>query len=396
MMDITRTTDLYSNFKIFRTDIQNSYICITALVTDADADPARMAGVIYDRAAEILASAGAQIIHERMFGNIEVHKKLLEVRNQSIRRQFPEDPGLVTYIQGESCYGNPFAGIQLRGFCPSQNEEGVKIFRDGNDIRGRMWNRKGAKFLQLQSLYGEVLSSGQTRQKQAEEMFLKAEALLKSAGASFRDVVRTWIYVDKILEWYNEFNSVRNKCYTDFELLQKGDVSHAEDIFLPASTGIEGKNPEGASTIMDLLAITQKSGTEVNVKPLYGIRQRSPYRYGSAFSSAMKVSEPGQNWIFVSGTASINENGATVHKGDLPSQVEQTIEVVNHLIEPEGASFSDLCEATVFLKRKSDFSLYQETAKSLGLLDIPAVYLVADVCWEELLFELDAAFVTKA
>ena len=71
MMDITRTTDLYSNFKIFRTDIQNSYICITALVTDADADPARMAGVIYDRAAEILASAGAQIIHERMFGNTE-------------------------------------------------------------------------------------------------------------------------------------------------------------------------------------------------------------------------------------------------------------------------------------------------------------------------------------
>jgi enamine deaminase RidA (YjgF/YER057c/UK114 family) len=394
-MSITRTTDLHPEFKIFRTDVQNSYICITALVTDSDADPARMAEVIYDRVAEILSEAGTQIIHERMFGNVEIHKRLLEVRNQRIRRRFPEDPGLVTYIQGESCYGNPFSGIQLRGFCPSQDEEGVRIFRDGNNVHGRIWNRKGAKFLQLQSLYGEILSGGLTRQKQAEEMFLEAETLLKSAGASFRDVVRTWIYVDEILKWYNEFNSVRNKCYTDFGLLHNGDVDYAEDIFLPASTGIEGKNPGGASTIMDLLAIVQRSSPEIQVKPLYGIRQRSPYRYGSAFSRAMRVSEPGQNWIFVSGTASINEKGETVHIGDLPSQVEQTVEVVNYLIKPEGASFSDLCEATVFLKKKSDFSLYQETAKSLGISDIPAIYLVADVCWEELLFELDAAFVTR-
>jgi enamine deaminase RidA (YjgF/YER057c/UK114 family) len=394
-MSITRTTDLHPEFKIFRTDVQNSYICLTALVTDSDADPVRLTEVIYDRVTEILAESGAQIIHERIFGNIEIHKKLLDVRNRKIRRQFPGDPGLVTYIQGESCYGNPLAGIQLRGFCPSQSEEGVKIFRDGDEVRGRMWNRKGARFLQLQSLYGEVLSGGQTRQRQAEEMFLRAEALLKSSGASFRDVVRTWIYVDKILEWYNEFNLVRNKCYKDFGLLHNGDVDRAEDIFLPASTGIEGKNPERASTIMDLLAIAQRAGSEVQVEPLYGMRQRSPYRYGSAFSRAMRVSEPDQNWIFVSGTASLNEEGEIVHKGDLPFQVEQTVEVVNYLINPEGASFSDLCEATVFLKRKSDFSLYQETAKSLGISDIPAVYVVADVCWDELLFELDAAFVTQ-
>jgi len=394
-MSITRKTNLYPEFKIFRTDVQNSHICITALVTDSDADPIRMAEVIYDRVAEILAETRTQIIHERMFGNIDFHKKLLEVRNQKIRRRFPDDPGLVTYVQGESCYGNPLAGIQLRGFCPSKNEEGVKIFRDGNDIRGRIWKRKGAKFLQLQSLYGEILSGKRTRREQAEEMFLKAEALLKSEDSSFRDVVRTWIYVDKILEWYNEFNSARNKCFTDFGLLQNGDVNRAEDIFLPASTGIQGKNPEGASTIMDLLAIAQRSGTGIQVKPLYGTRQRSPYRYGSAFSRAMRVSEKDQSWIFVSGTASLNEKGETVYKDDLPSQVEQTVEVVNHLINPEKTFFSDLCEATVFLKRKSDFSLYQQTVKSLGLSDIPALYLVADVCWDELLFELDAAFVTQ-
>ncbi|MBN1695252.1 hypothetical protein JW879_07630 [candidate division WOR-3 bacterium] len=394
-MGITQTTDIHPEFKIFLTDIQNTYFCITALVTDSQADPINITEVIYDHISEILKDAGAQIVHERIFGNIDINKKLVESRNKTIRQKFPEDPGMVTYIEGESCYGNPLAGVQLRAFRPSKEQEMVKIIREGDILRGRMWNRNGAKFLQFQSLHDDNLSNGQNRRNQAETMFRKAEALLKSEGASFQDVVRTWIYVDNILKWYNEFNSARNTCYTEFGLLHNGDVNHAEDIFLPASTGIEGKNPKGASTIMDLLAVTERANTGVEIQPLYGIRQRSPYRYGSAFSRAMRLVEPEEKWVFVSGTASINEKGENVHIGDLHSQVKHTVEVVNSLIRPEKASFSDLCEATVFLKQKSDFSLYQETAESIGLSDIPAVYLVADVCWEELLFELDAAFATQ-
>lgn len=395
-MSITQTTDIHPEFKIFITDIQNNYLCVTALVTDYNADPIYMTEVIYDKVTKILADAEAQIIHERIFGNIEIHKKILETRNKSVRHRFREDPGLVTYIEGESCYGNPLAGIQLRAFSPSNEEEKVKIIREENVPRGRMWSRNGTLFLQFQSLHGGNSSNGHNRREQTETMFRKAEVLLKSKGASFKDVLRTWIYAADILDWYNEFNSARNTCYSEFGLLHNGDINHAEDIFLPASTGIEGKNPEGSSTIMDLLAVTKRSNTGIQIQPLYGVHQRSPYRYGSAFSRAMRLIEPEEKWVFVSGTASINEKGENVHIGDLDSQVKHTVKVVDSLIRPEGTSFSDLCEATVFLKRKSDFSLYQETAESLGLSDIPAVYLVADVCWDELLFELDAAFVTQA
>jgi enamine deaminase RidA (YjgF/YER057c/UK114 family) len=393
-MSIIQTTDLHTEFKIFLTDIQNTYLCITALVTDSHADPIHTAESIYDRVTEILANAGAQIIHERIFGNIAIYKNLLETRNKSIRKRFPEDPGLVTYVEGESCFENPLAGIHLRSFIPSQGEEMAKIIQEGNIPRGRMWSRNGATFLQFQNLHGRNLSNKKNRRKQAEAMFRKAEALLKSEGASSRDLVRTWIYVENILNWYDEFNLARNTCYTDFGLLKSGDLDRAEEIFLPASTGIEGKNPEGASTIMDLLAVKQRSNTGVEVRPLYGIRQRSPYRYGSAFSRASCVTEGQEKWIFVSGTASINEKGKSVHLEDITSQVKYTVEVVDSLIKSERVSFSDLYEATVFLKRKSDFPLYQKTAESLGLSNIPAVYLVADVCRDELLFELDAAFVT--
>jgi enamine deaminase RidA (YjgF/YER057c/UK114 family) len=394
-MIIKQTTDEYPEFKIFITDIKNTYVCITALITDPNADPTKTAEVIYDRVTKILANAGTQIVHERIFGDIEIYKNILETRNKSIRKRFSEDPGLVTYIEGESCYGNPLAGIQLRSFRPSKGEAPVRIIREGNIPRGRMWSQNGAKFLQFQSIHGGNLSDGQNRRKQAETMFRKAEALLKSNGASTKDVVRTWIYVENILDWYNEFNQARNTCYADFGLLTSGDLNHAEDIFLPASTGIAGKNQKDAPTIMDLLAIGQNLDTKIQIRPLYGIRQRSPYRYGSAFSRATCVVEPKGKWIFVSGTASINEKGESVNVGDISSQVKYTVEVVDSLIQPEGASFSDLYEATVFLKNKSDFSLYRETAKSLGLLNIPAVYLVADVCRDELLFELDAALVTN-
>jgi enamine deaminase RidA (YjgF/YER057c/UK114 family) len=392
-MVIKQTTDVSPEFKIFITDIQNTYFCITALVTDSKANPRKLAGNIYERVVEILANRGAQIIHERIFGNLEIYKKILEIRNRKIQQRFPEDTGLVTYIEGESCYGNPFAGVQIRTFYPSKSDEMVKIIREGNIPRGRMWSRNGAMFLQLQNLHGGKLRNVKNRREQAETMFRKAEAILKSAGASSRDVVRTWIYVENILDWYNEFNQARNTCYTDFGLLHNGDLKHAEEIYLPASTGIAGKNPESTSTIMDLLAITQRTKSEIKIYPLSGIRQRSPYRYGSAFSRAMCVVEPERKWIFVSGTASINEKGESVYIGDFPSQVKHTVEVVNSLTHPEGAYFSELCEATVFLKRKSDFPLYQKTVEKLGLSNIPAVYLVADVCRDELLFELDAVFV---
>lgn len=393
-MSITQTTDVFPQFKIFITEVQNCHFCITAVVTDAHADPFQIAETIYQKIAEIIASTDAKIVHERIFGNTAIYKKVLEIRNQKVQNQIPEDPGLVTYIEGESCYGNPFAGVQLRLFRPSHPEEMVRTIWEEKIPRGRTWNRNGATFFQLQNLHDTTISNGKKRQVQAENMFRKAEAILKSQGASYRNVVRTWIYVDRILDWYHEFNKARNACYTDFGLLRNGNLEHAEEIFLPASTGIAGKNPQGASAIMDLLAIAKMPDAKIQIYPLSGTRQRSPYRYGSAFSRAMCVVEPHEKWIFVSGTASINEQGESVYQGDIVSQVKHTLEVVHSLVRPEGVSISGLCEATVFLKRKEDFSVYQKTAEALGISNIPAVYLVADVCREELLFELDGIFVT--
>jgi hypothetical protein len=44
----------------------------------------------------------------------------------------------------------------------------------------------------------------------------------------------------------------------------------------------------------------------------------------------------------------------------------------------------------VFVKRPEYASIFREMAADRGVADFPAVCIVADVCREELLFEIDA------
>jgi enamine deaminase RidA (YjgF/YER057c/UK114 family) len=234
------------------------------------------------------------------------------------------------------------------------------------------------------------------RISQSESMFYRAKDLLFTEGATYNDVVRTWIYISDILDWYDDFNSVRNNCYSEYGFLADKDSGlQAEQIFLPASTGIEGNNPSGASTTMDIFAVHRSPGSSVQIRPLYSAKQLSPFRYGSAFSRAVVVEEPGSKQILVSGTASIDEQGRTLFIGNPEAQIRHTLDIVASLVDLEGASLKDLCEATVFLKHKQILPIFQKILEQMEITGMPSVNVVADVCRNELLFELDAAFIIE-
>jgi enamine deaminase RidA (YjgF/YER057c/UK114 family) len=278
------------------------------------------------------------------------------------------------------------------------SETRVRTILDLGIPKGRAWNRNGATFLTLQNVDGENINGIKRtdRKFQSEAMFHQAERILRAEGASYQDVVRTWIYISDILDWYNDFNTVRNHCYSDYGFLGNTKSKlQAEQIYLPASTGIEGKNPSGLPVTMDVFAINRSPGSVIQVYPLYGVKQRSPFRYGSAFSRATVVKEPVSKLILVSGTASIDEQGKSMFIGDSAAQIRQTLNVVSELIASENATLQDLCEATVFIKRKEDFTVFQEVIKDMGVNNIPSVNVLADVCRDELLFELDAAFILE-
>jgi enamine deaminase RidA (YjgF/YER057c/UK114 family) len=95
----------------------------------------------------------------------------------------------------------------------------------------------------------------------------------------------------------------------------------------------------------------------------------------------------------MSGTAAIDAQGRSLHPGDVRGQIDCTFDKIAALIEPEGATLADIAAACVFIKRPEDARVYQERAAAQGLENLPAVVMVAGVCRDELLFEMDAEVV---
>jgi enamine deaminase RidA (YjgF/YER057c/UK114 family) len=100
----------------------------------------------------------------------------------------------------------------------------------------------------------------------------------------------------------------------------------------------------------------------------------------------------------VSGTASI-VNCKTVFVGDAAKQTQQTLDNVEQLIAPEnfarhgmagsGATLHDVAKLRVYVKRADDYERCREVVER-RLPNVPALYLIADVCRPDLLVEIEA------
>ena len=126
------------------------------------------------------------------------------------------------------------------------------------------------------------------------------------------------------------------------------------------------------------------------VRQLSNPGQQDAFQYGSAFSRGALIRQPDVSLIQVSGTAAIDEQGQSLYPGDVRAQIDCTFDKIAALIGQEGATLTDIAAACVFVKRPEDALVYQERAAARGLSNLPAVIMVADVCREELLFEMDA------
>lgn len=261
--------------------------------------------------------------------------------------------------------------------------------REGDRAYGRVVEGGGMRLLGLSDVGRRA--SGRLPAGPAEDAAAAIDAafeLLAREGFSFRDVARTWFYLRDILDWYGPFNAVRNAAFR-----RMGLVGPDGDGQIPASTGIEGRNPRGGWCTLDLLALRSADGRPLETRRLHSRKQNEATEYGSAFARAMEVVTADARYVFVSGTASIDDHGATVHRGDFETQARYTLEAVRALLEAAGAGLEDLVQGTVFLKNPGDARSFQRVVAGAGLHAVPLVATVADVCREDLLFEIDGTAV---
>jgi enamine deaminase RidA (YjgF/YER057c/UK114 family) len=339
-----------------------------------------------------LDSLGAVPLDERAFGSLGAAPCLLGARRAVAQKRGEALRVEPTYVEGlpaDESLGS-LAGIHVVAG-RAVNGGGRWLTPEGHAC-GRVVESPNAHLLSLCDV--GVLAPRRATLDPAEEtrMTLQAaETALSDVGWSFGEVCRTWFYLRDILDWYDGFNCARNEAFRRMGLMAPGF-----DDAIPASTGIGGRSARGGACALDLLAIRPKDTARFERQRLRNVRQNEATAYGSAFARGVCLDLGPMRYVFVSGTAAIDEQGVSVHAGDFRAQVVCTLENVAALLEGAGAGLADVEQATAFVKRPADAETFRHLAQASGLSEVPAVTTIADVCRDELLFELDAAAVLPA
>jgi 2-iminobutanoate/2-iminopropanoate deaminase len=120
------------------------------------------------------------------------------------------------------------------------------------------------------------------------------------------------------------------------------------------------------------------------------------YAKPSSFSRGMRIDLNGLAILVISGTASIDEQGRSVHVGDFRAQTRRTFLNIAGLLEAEGATWKDIVRTTCYFRDiERDYDAFNEERTSFykaQLLDpLPASTGVqAILCRPELLIEIEA------
>jgi len=120
------------------------------------------------------------------------------------------------------------------------------------------------------------------------------------------------------------------------------------------------------------------------------------YAKPSSFSRGMRIDLNGITILLISGTASIDEHGVSVHIGDFRAQMRRTLTNITGLLESEGCTWKDIVRTTCYLRDiERDYEAFNEERTAFyeeqGLDPLPAsTGIQAILCRPELLIEIEA------
>jgi enamine deaminase RidA (YjgF/YER057c/UK114 family) len=125
------------------------------------------------------------------------------------------------------------------------------------------------------------------------------------------------------------------------------------------------------------------------------------YPKPSSFSRGLRIDFNGLAILLISGTASIDERGQTVHAGNFRAQLRRTYYNITKLLEAEGATWKDIVRATCYLRDiERDYEAFNEERtkffREQGLDLLPASTVIqAILCRPDLLVEIEAIAMFK-
>ena len=120
------------------------------------------------------------------------------------------------------------------------------------------------------------------------------------------------------------------------------------------------------------------------------------YPKPSSFSRGLRLDIKGITILLISGTASVDEYGRTIHVGDFSAQTWRTYQNITKLLAAEGATWKDVVRTTCYLRDiERDYEAFNkirtEFFREQGLNPLPAsTGIQAILCRPDLLIEIEA------
>lgn len=212
----------------------------------------------------------------------------------------------------------------------------------------------------------------------------------------FDHLVRVWTLIPAI----NQPNAQGMENYRDFCIgrAQALDTGVADAMGMPAAT-VVGSRGHGIS----LYFVATRLGAPALLENARQVpASRYPLQYGPraplfARGSVLRVSAE-QEMVFVSGTASILGH-ETVHHGDVERQCHVALGNIAHLIGADnlaehglrgGYALADLSLVKVYYRREADLPQIQAALRAHLGADTDRQFILADICREDLLVEVEA------
>jgi 2-iminobutanoate/2-iminopropanoate deaminase len=159
---------------------------------------------------------------------------------------------------------------------------------------------------------------------------------------------------------------------------------------------------EGAAAELAALLPAVRSGPRIAKRAISApdvLNEAHAYARPSSFSRGMRLDLPGATMLFLSGTASIDEHGATIHPGDFAAQCLRTYRNLTRLLECEGADWRDVVRTTCYLRDiERDYAEFNQLRTwflaRAGCDPLPASTAIqARLCRSDLLVEIEAIVV---
>ncbi len=346
------------------------------------------APVLYDALDEVLHGLGARADHvlvEKVF-----FRNLARDHDDfdATRRAFYRKRGLmnghlpaVTYLGLPPCRPGVDVELQVYAIIPRSHETvSITTYPTSRaEMSIKLAQVGRARHLFLNGATGQALNGEPNGfREQSDRMFRIVRDALAEHGASFDNVLRTWLHVADIQTDYGELNASRNAFFEEEGVKR-----------LPASTGVGAPlHVPSARCGLDVYALLDPQIAEIEVMKTPGLNESS--EYGSAFSRGIKMTLSESAYLFLSATPGIDEEGRTVHEDNPRAQIDRMLSNLEGLLHGHGATWNDLAHAVTYLKSPEYLEVFETACAERGIDEVPHSIVQADICRPDLVSEMEA------